>query len=71
MAKPAPAKTWAIRALAWAWKSWCRFEYVIDPEQLLERGDYLMEVLLKRTHHESSEVSPDFQDPSSPKSGGC
>jgi hypothetical protein len=60
-------KTWAIRALAWAWKSWCRFEYVIDPEQLLERGDYLMEVLLERTHRHSSEVSPDFQEPAEPE----
>lgn len=60
-------KTWAIRALAWAWKSWCRFEYVIDPDQLLERGDYLMEVLLKRTHRESSEVSTEFRDPSQPE----
>ena len=65
--EPGTGKTWAIRALAWAWKSWCRFEYVIDPDQLLERGDYLMEVLLKRTHHESPEVSTEFRDPSQPE----
>lgn len=65
--EPGTGKTWAIRALAWAWKSWCRFEYVIDPDQLLERGDYLMEVLLKRTHHESPEISMEFRDPSQPE----
>jgi hypothetical protein len=65
--EPGTGKTWAIRALAWAWKSWCSFEYVIDPDQLLERGDYLVEVLLKRTHRESPEVSTEFQDPSKPE----
>ena len=65
--EPGTGKTWAIRALAWAWKSWCHFEYVIDPDQLLERGDYLMEVLLKRTRHESPEVSTEFRDPSQPE----
>ena len=65
--EPGTGKTWAIRALAWAWKSWCRFEYVIDPDQLLERGDYLMEVLLKRTRHESPEISMEFRNPSQPE----
>ncbi len=65
--EPGTGKTWAIRALAWAWKSWCHFEYVIDPDQLLDRGDYLMEVLLKRTRHESPEVSTEFRDPSQPE----
>ena len=65
--EPGSGKTWAIRALAWAWRSWCRFEYVIDPDQLLERGDYLVEVLLRRTHHESSEDSMEFRDPSQPE----
>jgi len=42
-------------------------EYVIDPDQLLERGDYLMEVLVKRTHHESHEVAARIQDSSQPE----
>ncbi|MGB0060506.1 DUF5925 domain-containing protein [Candidatus Binatus sp.] len=65
--EPGTGKTWAIRALAWAWKSWCRFEYVIDPDQLLERGDYLMEVLLHRTHRESPELSTELEDSSQPE----
>ena len=46
--EPGTGKTFAIRALALAWKEWCRFEYVIDPEQLFDRGSYLTEVLLNR-----------------------
>jgi hypothetical protein len=34
--EPGTGKTFAIRALALAWKEWCRFEYVIDPVQLFE-----------------------------------
>jgi hypothetical protein len=61
--EPRTGKTWAIRALAWAWKTWCRFEYVIDPDQLLERGDYLMEVLLERTNHQTPEISMELPEP--------
>jgi hypothetical protein len=46
--QPGTGKTFAIRALAWAWRDWCRFEYVIDPEQLFGRGSYLTEVVLNR-----------------------
>jgi len=44
--EPGTGKTFAIRALAWAWKEWCRFEYVIDPEELFNSPGYLMEVLV-------------------------
>jgi hypothetical protein len=44
--EPGTGKTFAIRALAWAWRDWCRFEYVIDPEELFQRGNYLTEVML-------------------------
>jgi hypothetical protein len=43
---PGTGKTYAIRALAWAWREWCHFECVTDPERLFDRGNYLMEVLL-------------------------
>jgi hypothetical protein len=46
--EPGTGKTFAIRALAWAWRDWCRFEYVIDPEELFGRGSYLTEVVLNR-----------------------
>jgi hypothetical protein len=44
--EPGTGKTYAIRALAWAWKKWCRFEYVTDPERLFGDAGYLMQVLL-------------------------
>lgn len=46
--EPGTGKTFAIRSLAWAWRDWCRFEYVIDPEQLFGKGSYLTEVVLNR-----------------------
>jgi hypothetical protein len=55
--EPGTGKTFAIRALAWAWKEWCRFEYVIDPEQLFDRGSYLTEVLLNRGSDHSMQPS--------------
>lgn len=31
---PGTGKTTALRALADAWREWCQFDYVLDPEQL-------------------------------------
>jgi ATPase family associated with various cellular activities (AAA) len=49
--RPGTGKTYAVRALAWAWRDWCRFECVLDPEGLLSNAHYLMEVLM----HEEDE----------------
>lgn len=43
---PGGGKTYALRALAQAWKSWCDVEYVVDPEQFFGDATYLMPVLL-------------------------
>lgn len=44
---PGTGKTYAIRALAWEWRSWCRFHYVTDPEHFLGAdSQYLMHLLL-------------------------
>ena len=53
--EPGTGKTFAIRALAWAWRDWCRFEYVIDPEELFQRGNYLTRVMLHRNSHPALE----------------
>jgi hypothetical protein len=50
--RPGTGKTYAVRALAWAWRDWCRFECVLDPERLFGSASYLMEVL---THEEDEE----------------
>lgn len=45
--EPGTGKTWALRALAWQWREWARFHYIVDPEQMLgEHANYLTTVLL-------------------------
>lgn len=42
---PGTGKTYAIRALAWEWRSWCEVHYMSDPEVLLGGPpSYLMKV---------------------------
>lgn len=43
---PGTGKTYALRALCQAWKPWCSAEYIVDPEKLWGKADYLMPVLL-------------------------
>jgi hypothetical protein len=39
-------KTFALRALAWEWRDWCEFHYIVDPDSFFgEHADYLMSVL--------------------------
>jgi SpoVK/Ycf46/Vps4 family AAA+-type ATPase len=41
-------KTFALRALAWEWREWCQFHYIVDPDAFFgERADYLISVLLQ------------------------
>jgi len=41
-------KTFALRALAWEWREWCEFHYIVDPDSFFgEHADYLMSVLLQ------------------------
>ena len=46
---PGTGKTNALRALAWEWRSWCSFEYVLDPEDFLEDISYLSQVAMKES----------------------
>ena len=43
---PGTGKTSALRALAHAWRRWCQFDYVLDPELLLREPSYLLSVTL-------------------------
>jgi hypothetical protein len=45
---PGTGKTTLLRALADAWRGWCQFDYILDPEELLKDPGYLMSVLLDR-----------------------
>ena len=43
---PGTGKTTALRALAHAWRRWCRLECVLDPERLFSNPGYLMAAAL-------------------------
>lgn len=42
---PGTGKTTILRALAGAWRSWCRVSHIIDPERMLGSAGYLLDVL--------------------------
>ena len=44
---PGTGKTYVVRALARAWRSACRVEYVVDPESFFGDADYMMHVLIQ------------------------
>jgi hypothetical protein len=44
--RPGVGKTYAIRTLAWEWRSWASFEYVVDPDKLFHEASYLISVIL-------------------------
>lgn len=41
-------KTYALRAIASEWRSWCDVDYIVDPDRMLGEGKYLINVLLAR-----------------------
>ncbi|MDQ4149124.1 MAG: ATP-binding protein [Actinomycetota bacterium] len=53
---PGTGKTFALRSLAWEWRQWCRLEYVIDPEHLLEDSDYLVTVITHEDEDDDDEA---------------
>src|SRR5205823_1651978 len=45
---PGTGKTYALRALGWAWRSWCDIHYVTDPDNFFgAHAAYMMDVLLE------------------------
>jgi Domain of unknown function (DUF5925)/ATPase family associated with various cellular activities (AAA) len=49
-------KTFGLRALAWEWRDWCEFHYIVDPDSFFgQHADYLMNVLLQPTYHDIEE----------------
>ena len=43
---PGTGKTYALRALGWAWRKWCSCHYVTDPETFFGKPKYMLDVLL-------------------------
>ncbi len=56
---PGTGKTTAMRALADAWRSWCRFDYVVDPERLFGSSAYLLKIAL---HDDDDEMDEDEEN---------
>lgn len=55
-------KTYALRALAWEWREWCEFHYIVDPDRFFgEHADYLMGVLLQHEGLEE-ELAEEMED---------
>jgi ATPase family associated with various cellular activities (AAA) len=53
--KAGTGKTFGLRALAWEWREWCDFHYIVDPDSFFgEHADYLMSVLLMPAYDGSS-----------------
>ena len=50
---PGTGKTTALRALAHAWRSWCRLEVVLDPERLLGDSAYLADFVVGEDDEET------------------
>jgi Domain of unknown function (DUF5925)/ATPase family associated with various cellular activities (AAA) len=52
---PGTGKTTALRALADAWRSWCHFDYVVDPERLFSSPAYLLKIALRDDENEDED----------------
>jgi hypothetical protein len=52
---PGTGKTSALRALADAWRDWCQFDCVLDPDRLLSDSAYLMDVIAATTEEGDDE----------------
>jgi hypothetical protein len=51
-------KTFALRSLAWEWRDWCDFHYIVDPDTFFgQHADYLMSVLLQPEYMAMSTAS--------------
>lgn len=56
--QPGTGKTYAVRALAKAWSSWCSLDYISDPEIFFGRSpSYMMNVVLGSRYHDDNEVA--------------
>ena len=54
---PGTGKTYAVRALAWAWREWCACHYITDPEAFFgTQPKYMLDVLLDEDDDEDDET---------------
>jgi hypothetical protein len=60
---PGTGKTTAIRAVARAWREWCRLECVLDPDLLLKDPGYFMQVMLGEDDDDDDDTDGDAPHP--------
>lgn len=64
-------KTFALRGLAWEWRAWCDFHYIVDPDSFFgEHADYLMNVLLMPAYNPATHGWSPFGGPLIAQFGG-
>lgn len=51
---PGTGKTTALRSLSDAWRGWCQFDYVLDPERLFNDAAYLLNIALGDDEQEAA-----------------
>ena len=54
---PGTGKTTALRSLSDAWRTWCQFDYVLDPERLFNDAAYLLNIALGDEEQETARRS--------------
>ena len=54
---PGTGKTTALRSLSDAWRGWCQFDYVLDPERLFDDAAYLLNVAMGEDEQEAERRS--------------
>lgn len=58
---PGTGKTYAIRALAQAWREWCDPHYIMDPEAFFGSPEYMMEPIMAGDRHEWNPKKNNFR----------
>lgn len=54
---PGTGKTYALRALTWAWREWCSCHYITDPEAFFgTQPKYMLDVLLDEDDDEDDQT---------------
>lgn len=62
--EPGTGKTWALRALAWQWRTWADIHYITDPETFFgNQASYMLDVLL---HEEGQAILGDDEQDAKP-----
>ncbi len=58
---PGTGKTFAIRALAYAWRKWCDIEYIVDPDAFFVSASCMMGVVMSMQHATPATKGEDTQ----------